>query len=237
MQAVYGDPKAKFDPRKFNWLGSINKQQGVCVTWHTAAVKTIEDARKQEVVVGAEAQNTTPAVYPRILNSLIGTKFKIVTGYNSGGLRLALERGEIGGICGFGWQTLQSSNADWIAKKQLNVLIQLGLVKNKDLPNVPLALDMLANDNDRGFFKLAVLTSAFGRPVLAPPGVPADRIKALQKAFDQTVRDPAFIDAAAKSNMSVDSLNGAQIESLLNNAYKASTDVKTKVAKYFGIGS
>jgi tripartite-type tricarboxylate transporter receptor subunit TctC len=230
---LYGDRSAKFDPRKFNWIGSIGKQQAVCVTWHTVPIKTLDDARKQEVLVSSTGRNSTPAIFPRILNALLGTKFKIVSGYSTTEMRLALEKGEVQGICGLAWQTLESSSPAWIQNNDLNVLVQMGLVKNKDLPDVPLAIDMLTKPEDKSFFKLAVLPGEFGRPFLAPPGVPPERSEALRKAFSETMKDPEFIAEGRKAKMTVDDLDGAQIENLLNEAYAAPQDVRDRVAKYF----
>jgi tripartite-type tricarboxylate transporter receptor subunit TctC len=230
---LLGDTGAQFDARQFNWIGSIGKQQAVCTTWHTVPVKTIEDARKQQVLVSATSQNATPAVLPRILNALFDTKFKVISGYSTSEMHLALEKGEVQGICGLAWQTLQSSAPAWIANNDLNVLVQMGLVKDKDLPDVPLALDMMSKPEDRAFFRLTVLTGEFGRPFVAPPGVPADRIAVLRAALVETVKDPAFLADAAKASMPIDPLDGEQIQALLNEAYSAPQAVRDRVAKYF----
>ncbi len=233
LMPLYGDADAQFDPRKFNWIGSIGKQQAVCVTWHTVPIKTLDDARKQEVLVSSTGRNSTPAIFPRILNALFGTKFKIISGYSTSEMRLALEKGEVQGICGLAWQTLQSSSPAWIANNDLIVLLQMGLVKDKDLPDVPLALDLLSKPEDKAFFRLAVLPGEFGRPFVAPPGIPADRLEALRKAFNETMTDPEFVAAATKAEMIVDPLDGGQIQALLNEAYSAPKDVRDKVAGYF----
>lgn len=234
LMPLYGDADAKFDPLKLNWIGSIGKQQAVCVAWHTSGVKTLDDARKQEVLVSSTGFNSTPAIFPRILNALFGTKFKVVSGYSTSEMRLALEKGEVQGICGLAWQTLQSVAPAWIADNDLNVLLQMGLVKDKELPgNVPMALDLLTRPEDKAFFRLAVLPGEFGRPFVAPPGVPADRIASLQKAFTETMADPAFVAEATKSQMFIDSLDGPQIEALLKEAYAAPQDIRARVAEYF----
>lgn len=230
---LLGDTGAQFDARKFNWIGSIGKQQAVCTTWHTVPIKTIEDARRQQVLVSATSQNATPAVLPHILNALFGTKFKVISGYSTSEMHLALEKGEVQGICGLAWQTLQSSSPAWIANDDLNVLVQMGLVKDKDLPNVPLALDMMSKPEDKAFFRLTVLTGEFGRPFLAPPGVPTDRVEALRTAFVETVHDPAFLADARKAYMPIDLLDGAQIQALLSEAYAAPQAIRDRVAKYF----
>jgi tripartite-type tricarboxylate transporter receptor subunit TctC len=234
LMPLYGDRDAQFDPRQLNWIGSIGKQQAVCVTWKAAPVKTLDDAKKQEVLVSSTGRNSTPAIFPRILNALFGTKFKIISGYSTSEMRLALEKGEVQGICGLAWQTLQSTSAAWVANHDLNVILQMGLVKDKDLSaSVPLALDLLAKPEDRAFFRLAVLPGEFGRPFVAPPGVPADRLAALRKAFDDTMKDPAFIAEATKAQMIIDPLDGAQIQALLDEAYAAPQPIRDRVAEYF----
>ncbi len=234
LMPLYGDRDAQFDPRQLNWIGSIGKQQAVCVTWKTALVKTLDDAKKQEVLVSSTGRNSTPAIFPRILNALFGTKFKIISGYSTTEMRLALEKGEVQGICGLAWQTLQSASPSWIANNDLNVILQMGLVKDKDLPaSVPLALDLLSKPEDKTFFRLAVLPGEFGRPFVAPPGVPAERLTTLRKAFDETMKDPQFVADATKAKMIIDPLDGAQIQALLNEAYAAPQPVHDRVAKYF----
>jgi tripartite-type tricarboxylate transporter receptor subunit TctC len=234
LMPLYGDRDAQFDPRRLNWIGSIGKQQAVCVTWKTAPVKTLDDAKQHEVLVSSTGRNSTPAIFPRILNALFGTKFKIISGYSTSEMRLALEKGEVQGICGLAWQTLQSVSPAWIADNDLNVVLQMGLVKDKDLPeSVPLALDLLSKPDDKTFFRLAALPGEFGRPFVAPPGVPADRIRALRTAFNETMKDPEFAAEAAKAQMIIDPLDGAQIQALLDEAYAAPQPIRDRVAEYF----
>lgn len=234
LMPLYGDHDAQFDPRQLNWIGSIGKQQAVCVTWRTAPVKTLDDAKHQEVLVSSTGGNSTPAIFPRILNALFGTKFKTISGYSTTEMRLALEKGEVQGICGLAWQTLQSVSPAWIANNDLNVILQMGLVKDKDLPSsVPLALDLLTKPEDKAFFRLAVLPGEFGRPFVAPPGVPPDRLAALRKAFHETMTDPDFVAEAGKAKMIIDPLDGAEIQALLEEAYAAPRPVRDRVAEYF----
>ena len=186
------------------------------------------------MLVSSTGRNSTPAIFPRILNALFGTKFKVISGYSTSEMRLALEKGEVQGICGLAWQTLQSTSASWIADNDLNVILQMGLVKDKDLPaTVPLALDLLSKPEDKTFFRLAALPGEFGRPFVAPPGIPADRLAALRKAFDATMTDPDFVAEASKAQMTIDPLDGGQIQALLDEAYAAPEVVRGRVAEYF----
>ncbi len=229
---LFGDPAAKFDARKFTWIGSLDKQTGTCVVWHTSGVKTLEDASKREVQVGATGVNATPAIFSNLMNTLFGTRFKVISGYTTNEMRFALERGETEGICGLAWQTYKAVQPGWIENKLIRPIAQMGLVKNRDLPDVPLAIDLLKDPADRKVFELVVLPQEFGRPFIAPPGVPADRAAAMTKAFAQTLTDPAFLVDAAKIRLSLDPLTGEEIMRLLDEAHKAPKDVVDRAAKF-----
>jgi tripartite-type tricarboxylate transporter receptor subunit TctC len=232
LSALYGDANAKFDPRDFGWIGSIGKQTGTCLTWHDASVKTIEDARTQEVVVGATGYGSTPVTFPKLLNATLDTKFKIVAGYSTPGLRLAVERGEIQGICGIAWETLMSTVANWIIDNKVNFLLQLGLKESPHLRGVPLAIDLIKNPDDRQVFELLGVTQEFGRPFLAPPGVPAARLEALRTGFEATMADKDYRADAAAANQFVDPLAAKEIDDLIDRAYSAPKDIVTRAAVY-----
>ena len=181
---LYNSPVAHYDPRKF----SVDRQHrqaggGLRHLDFTSPIKTLADATRRSVPVAATGVSAGPGVYPKILNALFGTKFKVISGYDTGSMRLAVEKGEVEGICGLAWQTYKAISFDWIESKKLNVLVQLGLAKNAELPDVPLALDLLKDPDDRKVLELIVLPQEFGRPFLAPPGVPADRMALYRKAF------------------------------------------------------
>ena len=232
MLPLFGDPAAKFDARKFTWIGSLDKQTGTCVVWHTSDIKTLQDASKREVQVGATGVNATPAIFSNMMNTLFGTRFKVISGYTTNEMRFALERGETEGVCGLAWQTYKAVQPGWIENKLIRPIAQMGLVKNRDLPDVPLAIEMLKDPADRRVFELVVLPQEFGRPFIAPPGVPADRAAAMVKAFAQTLTDPAFIADAAKIRLSLDPLTGAEIMRLLDEAHAAPKDVIDRAAKF-----
>lgn len=232
MLPLFGDPGAKFDPRKFTWIGSLDKQTGTCVVWHTSSARTIEDARNREVLVGATGLNATPAIFSNVMNTLFKTRFKIISGYSTNEVRFAMERGETEGICGMAWQTYKAIAPAWVADGKIRPIVQLGLVVNKDLKDVPLAIDLLKDEADRKVFELTVLPQEFGRPFMAPPDVPADRAAAMQKAFSEVLVDPAFLADAAKIRLSLDPLTGAEIKALLDRAYAAPADVIERASKF-----
>ena len=229
---LFGDPAAKFDARKFTWIGSLDKQTGTCVVWHTSDIKTLEDASKRDVQVGATGVNATPAIFSNLMNTLFGTRFRVISGYTTNEMRFALERGETEGICGLAWQTYKAVQPGWIENRLIRPIAQMGLVKNKDLPDTPLAIDLLKDPADRKVFELVVLPQEFGRPFIAPPGIPADRAAAMTKAFAQTLTDPVFLADAAKIRLSLDPLTGEEIVRLLDEAHKAPKDVIDRAAKF-----
>jgi predicted outer membrane repeat protein len=230
--AIYGSPVAKYDPRKFEWIGSTDKQTAICVTWHTVPVKSLADATKQEVTVSATGVSAGPGVYPKILNTLFGTKFKVISGYTTNTMRLALEKQEVEGICGLAWQTYKAVSADWIQNKKINVIVQMGLEKSPELPDVPLAIDLLKNPIDKQVLQLIVLPQEFGRPFVAPPGVPADRMAAYRQAFQKVLGDPKFRADSAKERMSIEPLDDKQIMALLDRAYAAPKEVHDRAAAF-----
>lgn len=230
--AIYGDPVAHYDPRKFEWIGSTDKQTAICVTWHTSPVKSLEDATKREVTVSATGVSAGPGVYPRIFNALLGTKFKVISGYKTSTMRLALEKGEVDGICGLAWQTYKNVSPNWISEKRLNILAQMGLAKLPELSNVPLALDLVKNPTDKQVLEMIVLPQEFGRPFVAPPGVPAERMKVYREAFQKVVKDPQFIADSEKQRMGIDVLDDKEIEALLDRAYAMPKDVQTRAAAF-----
>src|SRR3712207_5304322 len=198
LEQAMGDKTIQFDATKFTWIGNPAAENNTTVTWHTSPVKTIEDAKKQEIPIGATGNNTS-AQFPKAMNALIGTKFKLVFGYPGGNdINLAMEREEVAGRGSNSWGSWKGTKPDWIRDKKINILVQIGLQKTEDLPDVPLLMDLASNPDDRAVLKLLSSPTTIGRPILAPPGVPAERVKALRAAFDATMKDPAFLEDAKK---------------------------------------
>jgi tripartite-type tricarboxylate transporter receptor subunit TctC len=228
---LFGNASARYDAQKFNWLGSIGKLQNVCATWHRSEIKTIAAARAHEVIVAAAGATSNTAIVPKTLNALVGTKFKVIAGYDTGaGLTLAMERGEAEGVCGLSWSTIKASRPHWIASKLLNVIVQMGLTKLSELPDVPSALDLVADTESKQVLKLILIRQEAGRPFAAPPGVPADRLAALRRAFDATLADGEFRADADKAQMEIEPLTAGEIETLLALAYGAPKAIVQKAA-------
>ena len=231
MDPLFGNASARYDPQKFNWLGSIGKLQNVCATWHQSPVKTIEAARAREVIVAAAGATSNTAIVPKALNALIGTKFKVIAGYDTGaGLTLSIERGEAEGICGLSWSTIKASRPHWITDKLLNVIVQMGLTKLPELPDVPSALDLVTDPENRPVLELILIRQEAGRPFAAPPGVPAERIAALRRAFAATLDDGEFRADADKAQLEIEPLTAREIETFLATAYGAPRTTVQKAA-------
>ncbi len=231
MDPLLGNPGAHYDALRFNWLGSIGKLENVCATWHTSPVKTIAQAREREVVVAAAGATSNTAIVPNMLNALIGTKFKVIAGYDPGsGLTMAVESGEAEGICGLSWSTMKASRPRWIRDHLLNVIVQMGLSKLRELPDVPSALDLVSDPDNKQVMELILMRQEAGRPFAAPPGAPADRVAALRQAFRDTLADPAFIAEAEKTQLEIDPLTGEEIEKMLAKAYAAPKPIVARAA-------
>jgi tripartite-type tricarboxylate transporter receptor subunit TctC len=231
MDPLFGNPGARYDAQKFNWLGSIGKLQNVCATWHSSPVTSIEGARAREVIVAAAGATSNTAIVPRTLNALLGTRFKVIAGYDTGaGLTLSVERGEAEGICGLSWSTIKASRPHWIRERLLTVIVQMGLTKLPELPDVPSALDLVRDPEKRQVLELILIRQEAGRPFAAPPGVPADRLAALRRAFAATLNDPDFRAEADKAQLEIEPLTGAEIEKLLATAYGAPKSIVLQAA-------
>ena len=162
LEPLYGNKAADYDTTKFEWIGSIGKQQQVCVTWHESKIKTIADAQAAEVTVSATGVSGGPFFWPRILNAMVGTKFKVIGGYTTANSRLAVERGEVDGICGLAWSTLKTSDPRWVNDKLVNVLVQMGTKAQPGLESVPLVYTMVKTDEERTLLKLIFVPDEMG---------------------------------------------------------------------------
>jgi tripartite-type tricarboxylate transporter receptor subunit TctC len=232
MDTLFGNPGARFDAQKLNWLGSIGKLENVCATWITSPIKTIAQAREREVIVAAAAATSNSAIMPKVLNALLGTRFKIVSGYDPGsGMTLALESGETEGVCGLSWSTMKAARPHWIKDHKLNVIVQMGLTKLPELPDVPSALELVSDSMKHQVLELILMRQEIGRPVAAPPGVPADRLELLRRAFDETMRDPEFLAEAEKLQLEIEPLSAREIDALLAKAFATPKAIVAQAAE------
>jgi tripartite-type tricarboxylate transporter receptor subunit TctC len=215
VEQAMGDKQLDLDTTKLIYIGNPNADNNTTATWYTSGVKTIEDAKGKQVIMGATGGSTS-SQYPKAMNALIGTKFKIVIGYPGGNdINLAMEKGEVDGRGSNAWGAWKATRPDWLRDKKINILVQIGLTKAPDLPDVPLLMDLATNDQDRAIFKLLSASSTIGRPVFTSPGVPAERVKALRDAFDAMIKDPVFLAEAAKEHFDINPIAGEEMQKIV----------------------
>ena len=215
MQQVLNDPGIQFDANKFIWIGNPIADNNTMAAWTASGVTSIDEAKKREFVVGANGI-TASAQYPQAMNVLLGTKFKIITGYPGGtDINLAMQRGEVAIRGQNSWSSWKSQHMDWIKAKQITILVQIGLTKDKELPEVPLLMDLATTPDDRAALKLLSAPTAIGRPIFTTPGVPQERVEALRAAFNATMKDPAFLATAAKANMDLNPVSGEELQRIV----------------------
>jgi hypothetical protein len=228
---ILGNTKAQFDGTKYTWLGSANNEVSVCVAWHTAGVTTFDEVLKRELVVGGTGAAADTDQFPKIMNGVLGARFKIVTGYPGGNeVGLAMERGEVQGRCGWSWSSVKATHMNWYQEKRFHVLVQLALEKHADLAHVPLVVDLAKSDEQRKILELIFARQVMGRPFLAPPGVPRERAQALRKAFMDTMNDKEFLAAAEKAQMEITPVSGERVETLVKNLYATPTEITKQAA-------
>ncbi len=229
--AFFGKKGPQFDPVKFNWLGSLNNETGVITVWHTVPVKTIEDAMKTTVLIGGSGPNDTET-YPALMNNTIGTKFRIISGYPSTtAVALAMERGEVQGLSQ-SWSSFKSEKPDWVRDKILTTLVQISNVKHPDLPNVPTVMEYVKNPEHKAIWNIMLAQKAMGRPFVAPPGVPQDRVEALRAAFAATAKDPVFVKDMEKQGRELLPVGGAEIQKMLEEVGRQPKALLAKVDSY-----
>jgi tripartite-type tricarboxylate transporter receptor subunit TctC len=222
MGPALGESGVNYDAAKFNWIGSPVRPDETLVVWHTTGVKTIEDAKKKEVIIGATSPTGMNYVYPKLANELLGTKFKIVPGYPGGTpIILALERGEVEGRGSNPWSEWKATKPDWVKDKKIIPLMQMSLFKHPDLPDVPLMIDLAPNETARKVLEIVTITGELGRPFVAPPGVPPDRVAALRQGFDDTMKDPEFLADAEKLHKEIHPVGWKEMENLVQRVLSA----------------
>jgi tripartite-type tricarboxylate transporter receptor subunit TctC len=223
---------AAFDGTKFTWLGSISKDTSLCVTSAKSEVKTWADFVTKPSTLGGEGAGADPDVFAHLYKNVFGAKSRLVTGYpGTNDVALAMERQEIDGFCGLSWSTLKSRHPEWLANKSINIIVQAGLKKEPELPDVPFAIELATNPEQLQIVKLVLVSQEMARPFAAPPGLPADRKAALISAFEQTMKDPAFLAEAKTQVLDVDPVSAAEIDGLLAEVYATPKSVTDKAAK------
>jgi tripartite-type tricarboxylate transporter receptor subunit TctC len=231
FQTLFGDAGVRFDVRKMQWLGSTTNELGVAAVWHTAPQQSADDLFKLETVVGGSGPATDPELLPRAMNSVLGTKFRIVSGYpGQAQIALAMERGEVQGTGNWSFSDIEKGHPDWIRDKKIRILLQLGLTKSAspDLAGVPLVMDIAKTDAQRQVLQILMGMKALGRPYFVAPEVPKDRVEALRAAFMATMADPEFLDEAKRTLGPIDPISGPDMQTLIANVYALPPEVIAK---------
>jgi tripartite-type tricarboxylate transporter receptor subunit TctC len=219
----------QFDPANFNWLASTSSSNSTVYTWHTSSVKSVADATKREVLMGGTGIGSYTIMYPTIMNSVIGTRFKLVTGYQSTAeIGLAMERGEVEGRAGNNFNSLKAENPDWLKTGKITLITQVGLERDPEYPDLPLLTDLARSDEDRQVLKLFSTDVVIGRPFVTSPGVPAERVALLRKAFDEMLTDPAYLDDSRKAALDVTPVAGVKVQSVVAELVRTPADIVAK---------
>jgi tripartite-type tricarboxylate transporter receptor subunit TctC len=228
---ILGQPGAQFTAGDFSWLGSMNQEVSICAAWHDAGIKGFDDLRTKELLVGAVSNNDDTGQFARVINTVLGTKLKIVAGYPGGNdVVLAMERGEVKGRCGWSWSSVLTAHMAWWKEHKIVILVQLALAKHPDLPEVPLVTDLAKSDAQRQMLRMIFARQVMGRPFLAPPGVPAERVAALRKAFMDTINDKEFLADAAKAKLEINPVDGEKVQALVKEIYATPPEVAKQAA-------
>ena len=227
FQTLSADGKnALYDSTRFGWIGSMTQTVFVTVTWHDAPVKTFADARGREAILGATTPSADSSILAQLSNNLLGTKFEVVHGYDgANAVDLAVEKGEVHGEAGKDWTTLKSTRPQWVSEKKINILLQMGTKPHPEIKDAPMALELARTAEDRRVMEVIFAKYGMSRPFLAPPGLAPERLALLRHAFDETMRDPAFLAEAERLGMEINPVGGAEVQKLVASIMATPVDL------------
>jgi tripartite-type tricarboxylate transporter receptor subunit TctC len=225
VEPLFGNSAAQFDSRKYEWIGAMSKQYTTCAVWAATDIMTIDDAKKRQVLVSTTGMTGNSALMPLMLNTLLGTQFKVIAGYTTTGMRLALEQGEAEGICGFSYDTFAASDPEWIANHKIRFLLQTGVKRIKELPDVPVLMDEITDPVTREAIGVVGVREELGRPHMLPPGTPKPVVQAVRTAFNQTMVDPAYMKDAERLHITIEPTTGEDVTRMLEHAYAEPPEV------------
>lgn len=238
---LFGIKAASFDPRRMNWIGSIDASTGICVAWHDSGIETWQDLLDKPFIVGGTGAGSQMETMPVMLNKLFGTKIKVISGYKGGNdIYLAMERGEVQGRCGGLISSIRSTRPDWFPKRLVNVPIQIAATRNAQFPNTPTIAEFAKDERTRKILQLIFAPLEMDRPILAPPGVPAERVASLRAAFHAAMNDPGFIATAAKEHLEIEEIPGERVTKIVHDTFAMPADIAKAAAdamKMTGTGS
>lgn len=238
-EPLIGASPVQYDASKLTWLGSVSSVASICATWHETPIKTLDDLLSKPSVFGGEGAGSNTATYPIIIKSLFNAPIKLIVGYPGGNdINLAMEQREVDGRCSWSWSAVKGTKPDWIKDKKINILMQLGLKKNDELPDVPSVMDLAKTDRQRQILKLVFSGQDMGWPFAAPPGLPDDRKQALRAAFTATMSDRAFLSRADEAKLEVvDPMSGAEVEKLVAEMYATAPAVIAEAKEMMALGA
>jgi len=226
LAPLWGGKGVRFETLKFNWLGALDRADGMCITWRTSPVKTWNDLLTKPSTVGSSGVGSQMDTYPAMLNKLFGTRMKVIGGYKAGtDIYLAMERGEVDGRCGGQLTVIKATRPDWLTEKKINVPILIAEKRSALFPDTPTVMEFVKDEGTRRQLELLMVSQTMDRPVLAPPGVPAERVKELRDALVAVTRDDAFRAEVERRNLHIDLTPGAAIARQLERAFAAPPDV------------
>ena len=225
------DSKAKFDPRTLNWIGSVNSDTSLALVHKRTGIKTWKDLRNRDTIIAGTGVGTESVVVPYVLRNLMGLKFKVIAGFPGGSeMNLALARGEVDGRGTFSWTSLKPNYKEWVESGDYVMLFQMGLRKHRDLPDVPLVIDLAETEDLKRLLKIQFTAFELGRPIFAAEGVPADRIATLRKAFDDSMKDKDLQLEAEKSDQEVNPMTGQEMQEIFKEIYETPKELIARLA-------
>jgi tripartite-type tricarboxylate transporter receptor subunit TctC len=230
---IMGGNNIEYDARKFNWLGRLTSTIVVHYAWHTSPTKTFADLKTRETLTAGTGPSSDSVVLPRVLNAILGTKFKVITGFKgTADANLAMERGEVE-MAVKPWEAVKSENAEWLRDKKINLLIQYSVNRHRDLPDLPTIVERMETEDQRQIMRLFVSTSEIGRTMVIPPEVPKDRVDALRSAFDKMMQDATLIAEAEKLKLDLDPLGGADLQKVVASMFDVTPAVVEQAHRLF----
>ena len=227
-EPLLGTKEAKFDATKFTWLGTMNNEVSLCVSWHTSKIRTFDNMLAMPFVVGGVGPGADTDNFPKVINYVFGSKMKLITGYPGGNdINFATERGELDGRCAWSWSSVKSTRPQWLKDKKINLLVQMSTEPHPELTKmgIPFIMDYAKTEDQKAILAFIFSRQAWGRPYIAPPGIPADRAKALQNAFMATMTDSEFLADAKKQKLDISPLSGPKVASLVADLYRTPENI------------
>jgi tripartite-type tricarboxylate transporter receptor subunit TctC len=224
-----GTQGVRFKTAELNWIGRVDSLINIVFMWKTSPVKTVADAQKIESTLSGTGAGSTVSIFPTVMNNVLGTKFKLIMGYRgSNEAQLAVERGEVEGHS-TSWTAVKVAHPEWLPSKSITILVQFALTRHAELPDVPTAVDLARNDEERAILRAVMNATEVGTAFFTAPGVPADRVEALRRAFDATMKDPEFLAEAQRINVTVNPMTGEELQKLVAEVSNLSPALLEKV--------